>query len=416
MNRTLFFSRIYFLFIGIAILSIPFTSFLYFLITPLLLIFWIIEGDWNNKWKRLNEDSTLLITAAFVLFWFMNVVGLLYSNDLIKGLMRTIDKLPFLVYPLLFFTSDKSYFTKEKFHLLFRVFLYSTSLMLIICWCNALTQSILTGKTYHLYYIYFSNLFGHPSYCALKVSIAFCIAFCFFNSTKKWIYLSMMIFFGISIYFFQSRTGTFVFLLTLFLTLCYYLCTHKKNYPYIIGIFIITALFALALVKFFPGRMDSYIKGTYLKEKDKFDILESRSEIWTACFKIAIENKFTGIGSGYDYIGYLDENEKELFGENKLFLNAHNQYLQTFLDHGVFGLLILFFLIIYSFYLAVKTKNYLLFMLLLALTINIIFESMLERSNGIFTFCLFFILFLPFNSIYENNYGDKSQKTFPKHY
>jgi len=413
MHRTLFFSRIYFLLIGIAVLSIPFTSFLYFFITPLLLIFWIIEGDWSNKWKRIKESGTLVITAAFVLFWFMNIVGLLHSNDIIKGLMRTYDKLPFLVYPIVFFTLDKSYFTKEKFQLLFRVFLYSTLLMLFICWGNALTQFISTGKTYHLYYIYFSKFFGHPSYCALKVCIAFCIAFCFMNSTKKWLYLSMMAFFGVSIYFFQSRTGILVFLLILFLTVCYYLWIHKKNYLYVIGILAITSLFALTLVRFFPGRMDSYINGTYLKEKDKIDILEARSEIWTACFNIALENKLIGIGTGYDHKAYLDESEKELFGENKLFLNAHNQYLQTFLDHGIFGLLILVFLITYSFYFAVRTKNYLLFMLLLALTINIIFESMLERSNGIFTFCLFFILFSPLETLNEIHYGNRSQETFP---
>jgi O-antigen ligase len=382
----------------------------------LLLIFWIIEGDWNNKWKRVKESGTLVITAAFVLFWFMNVVGLLYSNDLIKGLMRTYDKLPFLVYPLVFFTLDKSYFTKEKLHLLLRIFLYSTVLMLFISWGNALIQFILTGKTYHLYYIYFSKFFGHPSYCVLKVGIAFCIAFCFMNTSNKWLYLSMMAFFGVSIYFFQSRTGVFVFLLLLLLSICYFLWNHKKNYPYVIGVLAITALFALTLVKFFPGRMDSYFDVTYLKEKDKFDILEARSEIWSACFNIALENKLTGIGTGYDYFGYLNESEKELFWGNKLFLNAHNQYLQTFLDHGIFGLIILFFLITYSFYFAVKKKNYLLFMLVLAFVVNMIFESMLERSNGIFTFCLFIILLLPLKTLNENHYGNRLQKTFPKHY
>jgi len=397
MNKILLFSRSYYILIAIAVLSIPFTSLLYFFITPLLLILWIIEGDWKNKWKRMKESDTLIIAGSLILFWIINVAGLFYSNDLERGFMRTYDKLPFLVYPVVFFTLNKDFFTKEKLHNLFKLFLCATTIMLLICWGNASIKFFLTGKTFYFYYIYFSHFFGHPSYCALIVCIAICIAFYFLiNSIKRhrWLWTILIFFFVISIYFFQSRSGIFVLFSLLITSLFYYLRIYRKNYWYGIGGIIIILLLAFTLSKLFPSRIGYYVKKMTIEQLQPEKILGLRSDIWKITCKLSLENKMLGIGTGYHNEYYLSDHEAEVINKNSSFINAHNQYLQTFLEHGIFGLIILIFIVLYSFYFAIKTKDYLLLMLIISICLNMIFESMLERNKGIFTFSLFFCLFI----------------------
>jgi len=349
---------------------------------------------------RLKESGIIIITCSLILFWFINVIGLFYSNDLVRGLMRTYDKLPFLVYPLVFFTLNKDYFTKEKLNHLFKGFLCATTIMLLICWGNALTQYFITGNTYRLYYIYFSHFFGHPSYCALIVCIALCINLYFLSKPIKnyrWVSIILLFLFVTSIYFLQSRSGILVLFFILITSLFYYLYTHKKNYGYGVAGIILVLLFAFALTQLFSGRIGSYIKATTHEQLQLEKVLGLRNNIWQISYKLAMENKMLGIGTGYHNESYLTDEEMQIIHKNTAFINAHNQFLQTFLEHGIFGLLILIFFISYSFYFAIKTKNYLLLMLLISICLNMVFESMLERSTGIFTFTLFFCIFITKN-------------------
>jgi len=396
MNRALFFSRCYYWLICFAVLSAPFSAIPYFFITPLLLILWIIEGDWKRKWNCLKKSQNILILCALLSFWLINIIGLFYSNDLVRGLMRTYDKLPFVVYPLLFFTLDKNFFTKEKLHILLKIFLYAASTMLLISWGNAWTQFIKTGETSYFYYLSLSHYFGHPAYCTLTVCIAFSIAFYFFNhdtAKNRWRWVILLFFFAISVYFFQSRGGNLAFLFMLLFSIFYYVHTHKKNYWYGVTGASIIVLFAVSLWYFFPNRID-FNKEQITDKSIVENVLGLRKDIWRVSWNIAIENKMFGIGTGYDTDSYLSDEELKFFKTNHSFINTHNQFLQIFLEHGILGFCVFIFLVIYSFYYALKTKNYLLLMLLLALTVNILFESMLERNRGIFTISLCYCLFI----------------------
>jgi len=408
MNRALFFSRCYYILIGVAVLSIPFTYLLYFFITPLLLIFWIIEGDWRNKWNRLKESNTLIIVIAFALYGLVNVAGLFHATDMVVGLMRTYDKLPFLVYPAVFFTLDKTFFTKEKVNTLFKGFLCATTLFLLICWGNSFIQYLITNKTSHFYYTLFSKLFGHPVYCAVIVCIAFCINFYFLNHSKKkhkWLWGTLLFFYGISIYFFQTRSGIFAFIIILILSLFYYVHDHKKEYGKVAAMFSAVLIIFVMLLKIFPNRVEDYVininNPKQLQEKSIVKkVFGARTEIWQITYEIAMKNKIFGIGAGYKNENYLKDDELQIINKYSLFINAHNQFLQTFLENGIIGLFILCFLIFYSFYYAIKTKNYFLLMLLILFFINILFESMFERHKGIFAFNLFYSLFVVKNSIF----------------
>ncbi len=78
-------------------------------------------------------------------------------------------------------------------------------------------------------------------------------------------------------------------------------------------------------------------------------------------------------------------------------LNSHNQYLETCAGLGIFGFVSLLYILIYGFIITYKKRHYLLFFLLVILSINFMFESMLNRMSGVLFMIFFYSLFVFMN-------------------
>jgi O-antigen ligase len=78
--------------------------------------------------------------------------------------------------------------------------------------------------------------------------------------------------------------------------------------------------------------------------------------------------------------------------------NPHNQFLQTGLEIGLFGLFVLLFFIVQTWRLARTYKSYLLMAVVASLVVNSLFESMLQRQSGI-VFYAFWICLLTVISV-----------------
>ena len=74
--------------------------------------------------------------------------------------------------------------------------------------------------------------------------------------------------------------------------------------------------------------------------------------------------------------------------------NFHNQYLQTFGAIGVFGLLLLCYLMLCPIFLLISNKNYLGIYFLFIIGSSFLTESMFERQAGIAFFCLFYVFLI----------------------
>jgi len=74
--------------------------------------------------------------------------------------------------------------------------------------------------------------------------------------------------------------------------------------------------------------------------------------------------------------------------------NFHNQYLQTFGEIGIFGLLLLFFLLAYPFILSIRNKDYLAVSFLLIVGASFLTESMFERQAGVAFISFFYTLLI----------------------
>jgi O-antigen ligase len=83
-----------------------------------------------------------------------------------------------------------------------------------------------------------------------------------------------------------------------------------------------------------------------------------------------------------DYAGIL---------ENRL--NAHNQYLQTYIAVGIPGFLVLILMLFIPLIQSFRTGNILFLLLLVLVSFNLLFESMFERQAGVVFYAFFNGLF-----------------------
>lgn len=134
-------------------------------------------------------------------------------------------------------------------------------------------------------------------------------------------------------------------------------------------------------------------------EKNKFEKSGTKERVmmWYLSTEIITENPF-GVGTG-DIDFYLVEkcNKYHLDRLKEDNLNPHNQFLQIGIDIGIVGIFFLLFLIGKLFFLAIKSGNYFLFFLILSLSFNALFESVLQRQSGIVFYSCVICLVLVYN-------------------
>jgi O-antigen ligase len=112
--------------------------------------------------------------------------------------------------------------------------------------------------------------------------------------------------------------------------------------------------------------------------------------VWKASMDLIKQNFWLGVGTG-DSKDQLLETYKSngMITEYKFQLNAHNQYLNTMVSLGVFGLLILLLCFLIPLYYAVKNKLIMLLGFTLIVSFNFLFESMLEAQAGVIFYVFF---------------------------
>ena len=124
---------------------------------------------------------------------------------------------------------------------------------------------------------------------------------------------------------------------------------------------------------------------------------ESNAErlvVWQAGIQLIKVHPLFGVGTGDVKDALLAEYQKE----NKLVvynlkLNAHNQYIQTFIALGIPGVLLLIFMLLYPGVLALRRIHIIYFSFLAVFFINNLVESMLEVQAGVLYFAFFNSLF-----------------------
>ena len=133
---------------------------------------------------------------------------------------------------------------------------------------------------------------------------------------------------------------------------------------------------------------------------DKTDVESTavRILIWKESIKLIENNVIFGTSAGDANDKLIEAYKREgLEGALLKKLNAHNQFLQTFIGTGIIGFVLLFLMtlgaLIYSF---IK-KNYILSLFSILIIFNFLVESMLQAQAGFIFFAFFFCILTQYN-------------------
>ncbi len=381
----------------------------------LLTILWAVEGDFKLKWQRLKAATW---AWPFLLYYLLLVAGMLFTEDRSNGFFTLEKKITFFVLPMIVATGR---LLDEKFvGFLKRSFVYSCSAVVFLC-LGLATYSYLHGGTFanfdfhtnenftlfhpdvssawmHFSYIQLAQWAGiHPGY--LSMYLVFCLVILFTENYQTGIQKNIHAFLGCVIVGFLVLLASRMAMLA-FICAAVYLSITKmkeKDWKAMLLIFSVSVMMSFLLWLNPVARfrvIEEPMITTYQADQTVMDwnSVSYRLLEWQGSWSVIRAHWLAGVGTGGSKeamdIFYAHYNKSTV----DLGLNAHNEYLQVWMESGLIGLLIFFICLLSGLFQFRNNPSYVSFILifsLMALT-----ESVAERQKGIVFFMLFQVLFL----------------------
>jgi O-antigen ligase len=379
--------------------------FLFVFISINILLFFL--EDREQKTKKLKQNKKLLLLVSLP-FW-LNCLGLIYTDELNLGIDYTIRALPFLLIPTVAIINPnvlKANHKKAGYALVFGCLFVA-----FWSWSFSIQSIIAEGRPFKdLFGPLYShhNLLKHLDMHATYLSIFIYTAIGFLvieinNVTKVKKYLFIILISVLTAFLFHllSRTAIFYFLITAFGYLVY-----LKQWKVILGLFLV--LFTVFYVVY--NMPNNYLRDrifnnlNFLEKKTQFSKKDDRFDRLSASYKIFKDRPIIGYGTAAE-----SKHRQQIFKENKDWVaynenyNSHNQFFEYLSTFGLLGGL--FYILFFGnlFYITIKNKQLFILFLLSGLFLGCITESIFERSWGVIYASLIIGLLISFTN--ENKTG-----------
>lgn len=273
-----------------------------------------------------------------------------------------------------------------------KAFVLANFAALVACFGLSLQIYLQHGDWHAFYYVNLSH-FMHTGYFSMY--LCFCVTLLLFDfGTNKALFKQsisslLVVCFTIGIYLLASKSGL-ITLFVIFLAFGLRWVHHKvKSAPsrILVGV---SAIILTLSIAFLPGsfnRLNTLLKDirTYSEKDDHaVDTAGQRILVWQSAWAVIKNNFWIGTGVGNDNEALHQEYQRrghDFLLEKKL--NAHNQFLQTFLALGVGAFLFFLMYLGLPIYYGIKNRDFLLLVFGLIILINSLTESILNRQAGI---------------------------------
>ena len=364
-------------------------------------------------YKRKLTFKLDVLSGLFITLYLLYLIYALFTRHPDLAGRYIENKLSFVILPILF-----SFRLKEKANFYWGIvgFLAAVSILLIQSYASSFLCFFDGGGKA----CFLASLFSyqhHPSYTS--VFLIFAMGLLIYGYRKQligfklfWIIPFLGLLFISSILCLSLAGILFLFALIAVLTL---ILIYKK-WGKLACIFAgVAAPFLLYLSIISIPQVEGewtnakWYADEYVKDSDAFikarkypmSGTEVRIVMWTVATKVLKKYPF-GVGTGNvdevltNNLNTIDQ--KELAKQE---YNPHNQFLQTGIEIGWIGLLLLLAIVVVGIFYAFKYKNWLLLLIISNFVFNALFESMLQRQSGIvvYTFLICALLFVSNNSL-----------------
>jgi len=360
----------------------------------------IYEGIAN----KISLKTNLKEYVPFLLYFLLIFINLILSSES-DGVGKYLQKnVPFLILPLAFALVS---IQKREIKLVYIIFVLWIVLLTLYSHTSIIIQLVQDKEVfYNLFrkdysYKSLAETIGlHPTYYSFFILIA--VTICLNWLTKSSVFsikffsiVAAVIYLSFFIIHLSSRTNILVLI---FLLTTFFFIQIRKKYG-LIKSMLFTILSALIIITvLYNVRATRYrfqqIFGLTFHNGTRHDDGLNKLKQFNAVFNA--NNNFiwgNGIANGNQsiYNSYRDFG-LDSFSERKY--NAHNQYLQIYVEAGLIGLIVLLFIFFYYSYFFWKKKNILGLIFLIVCFILFLTESYLQRHKGIVGFTFFMCIII----------------------
>ena len=346
----------------------------------------------------------------------LSVVAILYTTDVHEGWNNARIKTGLLIVSLAVFVApipDENLLRKLLFHYCLLLTLAST-----YCLGHAFARYQQSGSASVFFYHSLVNpIAQHAIYFSLM--ILFGLIFLLeaikrnFRYLPRSLHLSLIGLLSLFLFMLSSKLIISIYLVYLFLWLLQILKSNSSSRlisPVFIGLVILSVLLVFSIPNPVSSRFYDIVRGNIsivrqdsFKPGDYFNGLQFRLLQWKFVPEILTENGrwWIGISPG-DAQSYLNEKylSKNMYSGDPtkgtrgyLVYNTHNQFLQTLLQTGIIGLVVLIATCLCMLKMAIEQKSRLTIFITIALLAWLFTESPFETQYGIMIFTFFPMLF-----------------------
>lgn len=379
----------------------------------LLIAVWLFNYK-NITFKNIRQKKELLLPIIFFLFF---AISISWSVNWYQGQKEVVRFLGYLLIPLVFLTVPS--INSEERYKVFRIFIHSLSLFFTICLITAVIRQIgfyNRGGIFNWYYFYrydFLEIFNqHPTYVTMFTLLSLSVLL----TEGRQIISSKIFLFAtitlqiVAIILYGSRMGYILFVILAGLLVLRFLKnkTNRKRIRYSILFIVTTGIFLFGIwnIPIVKERILYTMGYDYEYQfNNKENIIDSTPEekgrllLWTDVLELIKEKPILGYGAGSGkqvLLKKYEEKQHVIFFEEQY--NAHNTYLEFWLQGGIFLMLLYIGLLTSIFKQSLKNRNFILFIFGLIITLTSLTESIFI-AQGILFFSFFYSFLI--SSSYE---------------
>ena len=407
----------YGLFAGLAfsVITLPFSIQLCNAGLLIVIISWVITGNWNEKWNSIRSN---IILIPFAVFFILNLLGLLYTHDASNSWFNLEKKISWIILPVILASSPL--LSKKKIQSIFLLFIGACFAGALVCLFNAtylyLTNAPANKMFSALYdvlnptssdkWIFFSyaslssGISIHPTYFSLYLLFSLLLLYKIFHedflrlpSRRRIALIALVIYFSVFIVLLSSRIAMLELVLLSFTGT--FLLFEGSHWQKRIAACCVTCFLIASLIYINPvSRYRNFEEPLYLsfpsQNSHQTLSISIRASLWWLSVQSTKDiNLAWGAGPG-DVKAVVKNTSKKYAVSNVLeTFDPHNQFLQTLLALGLLGLASLILCFLIPSYLAFRGGDFF-YMTFVALFVLVgLTESVLEMQKGIVFFAIF---------------------------
>ncbi|GAB4375339.1 MAG: hypothetical protein Kow0075_01670 [Salibacteraceae bacterium] len=348
---------------------------------------------------QLSEISVLLIG-----YYLLHVAGMVWTENIERGLFELEVKLSLLAFPLAFV--GFKFVNTTNYTNVLRMFLFGTLAACVICIAQSAYQYFFMHERYFVFFTSGFSFILHPSYMAMYVLFSMAVL-CYLEwpvihrhrPAKSLVNVFLLLFLSVCVVLTASKIGFIMLVLTGITVMVLLL----RDYPVKwvpIAMFIVVASVIGWLFQSSPILRERIMlvvqiaKGDKEVRPDSRESTAARALIYETAWEAVTTQPWYGRGTG-DHQEALDQLylQKGYSQPLKRRYNAHNLLLQSWLTLGIPGLVLILGIFILMFIQSISTREWIYIAFTSLFFLISLTESSLNVQAGVTFFSFFAVLF-----------------------